>query len=39
VKDELPKLPAVDQAWLSRLAQLEAAEATIVADRSVAAVA
>ena len=39
VKSELAKLPNVDEAWLSRLAQQEAAEADIVVHRSAAAVA
>lgn len=39
LKDELPRLPPVDQAWLSRLARREAAEANIVVDRSLAATA
>jgi hypothetical protein len=36
---ELAQLPLADQAWLSRLAQLEAAETSIIAQRSAAAVA
>jgi hypothetical protein len=39
VKSELAKLPNVDNAWLSRLAQQEAAEADIVVHRTAAAVA
>lgn len=39
VRVELAQLPQVDQAWLSRLAQLEAAETSIIAQRSAAAVA
>ena len=39
VKSELAKLPNVDNAWLSRLAQQEAAEADIVLHRTAAAVA